>query len=507
MRTLIRLVCWPAAESGNSYGAVHRLTRLIILFGMLRKIIGWGVIISLCLAAACRADAVNTQDKGNLEIGAAEVDITAPIGFRMAGYFDERISTGIHDPLHAKAIVLQQDQTQIALVFCDLIGLSLNVTKSARAQASRETGIPVTNIVISATHTHTGPLFDDVRLYYLHQAAMARDGVDAHETIDYPAFLTAQLVKVIIAAQAAERRSWLEAGIGHQEEMTFNRRYWMKNGKVVFNPGQLNPNVVRPAGPSDSDVDVLLAYDALNQRPFAGITLFAMHSDTTGGTEYSADFEYSVEQTLQQAYGPNFISAFGLGACGDLNNINVNKKERTSGFDVAARLGHTLGATVLKTEQHRDDISQPSLAVRSITFRAPLQDVSPTELAEARAMTNQLGDPKINFYKRVSAVRTLDLAQRGHTWPMEVQTVRLDSQTAIVCLPGEIFASLGLAIKHASPFRRTMVLTISNDRPSYVPSREAFAEGSYEVSNSRVKPGVGEKLVSTALLELNALKN
>src|SRR6267154_5598463 len=114
----------------------------------------------------------------SLRIGAAEIDITPPIGHRMAGYFDERLATGVHDPLHAKAIILQQGREQIAMVFCDLVGVSLNITTNARAQASQKTGIPVSNIVICATHSHTGPLFDDVRRHYFHEAAVAKDGTD-----------------------------------------------------------------------------------------------------------------------------------------------------------------------------------------------------------------------------------------------------------------------------------------------------------------------------------------
>src|SRR5436189_2053144 len=89
-----------------------------------------------------------------LKIGAAEIDITPPIGHRMAGYFDERLATGVHDPLKAKAIVMQQGKEQIALVFCDLVGLSLNVSKKARAETSERTGIRITNILISVTQSH-----------------------------------------------------------------------------------------------------------------------------------------------------------------------------------------------------------------------------------------------------------------------------------------------------------------------------------------------------------------
>src|SRR5439155_13921605 len=158
----------------------------------------------------------------------------------MAGYFDERLSTGTHDPLHAKALVLKQGDEQIALVFCDLVGVSLTVTTNARAKASDKTGIPVANIVICATHSHTGPLFDDTRRHYFHEAALAKYGTDPKEKIYYPDFLTERIVKVIAEAQAKLHPATLEVGIAKQEDLSFNRRYWMKDGKVRFNPGQLN---------------------------------------------------------------------------------------------------------------------------------------------------------------------------------------------------------------------------------------------------------------------------
>lgn len=424
----------------------------------------------------------------------------------MAGYFDERIATGVHDPLKAKALVLQQGHTEVALVFCDLIGLSLHVSTNARALACRQTGIPVSNIVLSATHTHTGPLFDDVRQFYFHQSAVEKFGTDPHQIVDYPTFLTHRLVQAIVTAQANLQPAELLAGTGRCDGLAFNRRYWMKSGKVVFNPGQLNPNIVRPAGPTDPEVGVLELRIPGTPQPFAGAAIFAMHSDTVGGSLYSADYEYYLEQTLRGVFGSNYISAFGLGTCGDINHINVQKHEKSSGFDVAERLGGRLGQTVLQAQSTLRAVHTPELAVRSRVLTVSLQHVSAAQLTHAQALVDNLGDPHVDFYERVAAVKILDLAQRGTTWPMEVQVLRLDSETALVCLPAEIFVELGLAIKHQSPFKQTLVISVCNDRPSYVPTRKAFAEGSYEVSNSRVEPGTGEQLVQTALQLLRELK-
>jgi len=231
-----------------------------------------------------------------------------------------------------------------------------------------------------------------------------------------------------------------------------------------------------------------------------------MHSDTVGGTDYSADYAYYLQETLRGAFGKDFVSAFGAGTCGDLNHINVNKKEPVKGTDVAERLGTTLGQAVLRASSNLALISKPALAVRSKTINAELQEPTSEQLADAHSKIGKLGDPNTDFMTKVVAVKTLDLEQRGKSYPLEVQVFRFDPDTALVCLPCEIFVELGLAIKQRSPFKKTMVMSICNDRPSYVPTQKAFTEGSYEITNARVKPGTGEKLVETALGLLGELK-
>src|SRR5882724_3169996 len=105
-----------------------------------RNILGLAPALLIC---AFLSGCEHAQPDGaQFKIGAAEIDITPPAGHRMAGYFDERLATGVHDPLKAKAIVMKQGDQEIAFVFCDLVGVSLNVTTNARSQASDKTGIP-----------------------------------------------------------------------------------------------------------------------------------------------------------------------------------------------------------------------------------------------------------------------------------------------------------------------------------------------------------------------------
>ena len=95
--------------------------------------------------------------------------------------------------------------------------------------------------------------------------------------------------------------------------------------------------------------------------------------------------------------------------------------------------------------------------------------------------------------------------KHGGKLPQEVQAIRLDRDTAIVTLPHEVFVELGMAIKSASPFRTTIVISLANDLDFYIPTRRAFEEGHYEPTTCPLEPGCGEQLVHAAGT-LNQLK-
>lgn len=479
----------------------------------------------LFFAAALNSLSQNTSSQTilheNVLRGAmAQANITPPVGGRLAGHFYEILSTGVHDSLWAKAIVLQQGNEKVALVFCDLIGLTLNISTNARSQASAETGIPVKNILIAAVHSHTGPLFYGFQHDYFHKKAVAEEGVDPYEKIDYSMFVTGQIVKAIIQANKEVSPIQLEAGIAQQQGISFNRRYCMKDGKVLFNPGPLNPDIVRPAGPVDPGVGIMLLKNLESKKYEGGLTVFAMHADCTGGTKISAGYPYYIGQILEDKFGVNFIAAFAIGACGDINHINVKKDEPIYNPSNPGRIGGTLGEAVINKVPQLNIIRNPSLAMISEKIELPLQVPTEEQVDSAKTMINKLyevqasgeyvdraGGETGDFLKRVEMSKYILLESRKPTLQAEVQVLRIDSETAIVGLPGEIFVELGLAIKKRSPFKNTIIITVSNNRISYIPTKKAFKEGSYEVTNSVIKPGGGEMLVETAVTLLNRMKN
>ena len=467
------------------------------------------VVLAASLAAAI-APAVASA--AGIEAGVAVVDITPPVGWRMSGYFYERPSTSTHDPLQAKAVVLRQDGRRAALVLCDLIGLPLDVSRRARLAAEQQTGIPAPNILVAATHTHTGPLYFGTLRGQFHNRATSKAGSDPHETIDYSTQLVEKLARVIARAQDALRPVKIQAGVGKQTGLSFNRRFHMKKGPVRFNPGKLNPDIVRPAGPIDPDVGIVLLSGGADNRPLASLSVFALHLDTVGGTLFSADYPYYLERSLRQELGREFVSLFALGTCGDINHIDVSHRRPQKGQQEAKRIGDGLAATVKSELSGLKDVKHPSLAVRHEIVYVALQQFTTQEIALAMQTFREVGNRKVPFLQMVKAYKIVACQAQegkrleGKRLPMPVQVVRLGKEVAIVALPGEVFVDLGLDIKRASPFETTLVVELAHDAPGYVPTRKAFAEGSYETVNSRIQPGGGELLVEAAVRLLKELK-
>jgi len=442
-----------------------------------------------------------------LEAGVAVVDVTPPLGYRISGYFHQRLGSGTHDPLLAKAIVFRQGDQRAALVLCDVIGISPDLSAEARRMIQQKTGIPASCVLVAATHTHTGPLYCGALRRHLHDRAVAETGTDAAEKVDYPERLARGIAQAVEDAAAAARPVKLQTGVAQQQGLSFNRRFHLKTGPPVrFNPGKLNPNIIRPAGPIDPDVGLLLLRDAADNRALASLSVFALHLDTVGGTEYSADYPFYLQESLREALGERFVSIFANGTCGDINHVDVSHNRPQKGHEEARRIGETLAATVKTKLPELTDVARPMLGVRTEVIDVPLKKPGADELAWARETMKQVDSRQVAFLDRVKAYNITSLAAMGKdTLPMTVQVFRLGPEVAIVALPGEVFVDLGLAIKRASPFPVTMVVELAHDAPGYIPTKKAFAEGSYETINSRIRPGGGEMLVETAVRLLKGL--
>jgi neutral ceramidase len=320
--------------------------------------------------------------------GAASVVITPPPGTPMAGYYRLRTADGVLDDLHAKALVVEQDGAKAAFVTLDLITVTRKVAVAARELIAAQTGIAPERVMISATHSHTGPV-------------LARDseidsvtGGDISVVQNYSEALPALITRSVAEANASLAAARASAAVGREESISFNRRFWLTDGTVGWNPPKLSPTIVAPAGPIDPEVGVLfLEKTGTPSLPLASYVNFALHPDVVGGTRISADYPGSLARQLASVHGPEMVTLFANGCCGNLNHRNVWWANPQSGKREAERIGTVLAGAVLKTWPNLQPVATFAPRARSAMVSLPLPQFTDEDRRLARETMRRMSDP------------------------------------------------------------------------------------------------------------------
>jgi neutral ceramidase len=441
--------------------------------------------------------------------GAAQVAITPPVGAPMAGYYHARGMEGVADPLFSKALVLDDGATRVAMVTLDLISTTRALTEKARTEIEKATGIPGTHVMISATHAHTGPEIADRgrRGEMISDVALGTNSL----TASYSDSLPQLIARSVQQAVAALTNVQVSSASGRCDGLTFNRRFYMRDGSVGWNPGKLNPDVMMPAGTTDPEVGLVLIeppHEPWDLVPaHAAYVNFAMHPDTVGGMQVSADYPGALARRMSEYHGAACVTLLANGTCGNLNHLDVSWVREQKGLEEANRIGTVLAAAVFQAEKDLRVVTNLTLRARSEMVALPLIPITPEEVEKAR-LTVRTGNDKsrANFMALVNAVKILDVSAReGRPFEVEVQVFSLGRDLAWVSLPGEIFVELGLAIKRRSPFRQTLIAELANGSIGYIPDRRSYAEANYEPESARCAAGSGEMLVEAASRMLKEL--
>src|SRR5262245_5971774 len=267
-----------------------------------------------------------------LRAGAYAVDIT-PEYFPVSsnGNISDRLATVAHDPLHARCLVLHNGETSLAIVVCDSCKIPRDIFDAAKALASQRTGIPVTNMLMSATHTHS---------------AVTVTGVFQSEPeARYREFLVRRIADGIEQAHRQFQPARIGWTTAEDATQVFNRRWFTKPGvenrdpfgktgeAVRMNPG-FDKNIIdRPSGPVDPQIS-LLAVQNLHGTPIALLANYSLHY--VGGVEanaLSADYFAEFANLMTRKIGaakanPPFVGIMSNGTSGNINNTNFGAGSR-----------------------------------------------------------------------------------------------------------------------------------------------------------------------------------
>lgn len=442
--------------------------------------------------------------------GAAKACITPSLGTSLAGSMTDRTAEVIHDDLSARCLVLDNGETRLALVVLDLIAAKKEWLAEIRHQITSYTKIPITNICISCTHTHSAAT--PVELF---QSSAAKS------YLDWAAPRVVDAVRTAVQRLQPARIGW---AMGREDRVVFNRRFFMKPGfklnspfpgivdKVRMNPGVLNPNVVKPAGPIDPEVAVLAVQKAEKPegQPLAVFASYALHYvGGMPGDQVSADYFAAVGDALTELVGgprrdavQPFLPILANACFGDINNIDVQRAAKPAYAyqqiyavaDVVARAIFDAWRSIRYQDWVPLGVAEASLdfAVRKPTDR---------EVADAKEKLERAPQGPLQLVEDIYARETLQLAGWPDRFSTIVQALRI-GDLGVCALPGEPFAQTGLNIKAKSTFKNTMMIGMANDYAGYVPTEEQHALGGYETwraKSSFLEVGAATQIEKKAL--------
>lgn len=467
------------------------------------------LIATLSLLLVCEPAVAQSAKKLGLRAGAATSNITPPLGRPIVGGFLPFPSTHVHDELHARCLVLDDGNTRLAIVVCDLLGIDRLVSDEARALIDADLKIPPAHVLISATHTHSAA------------SALGKDArALSHTPDEYQRFVSRRIADGVKRAANSLRPAQIAWGSTEAPEHVFNRRWHMKPGtvppnpfggsdKVKMNPPSGSPDLLEPAGPTDPTIPFLALREA-NGTPIAVFSTYSLHYvGGVGPGHISADYFGMYCEALKRLVNadkpaPDFVALMANGTSGDINNINFRTpRPRQQPYEqmrlVAEDVAHKVHAALSKL-QYRDQVSlSAQYAEPDIGVRRPTPEL--LEWAKQKAAENASAAAKANL-PAIYAQRTLRMAEHPETLKIPLQTLRI-GDVAIGTMPCEIFCEIGLEFKKRSPVKPAWLVSIAHGYYGYLPTPSQHKLGGYEtwLGTNRLEVTASDKML-TALLDM-----
>jgi len=445
----------------------------------------------VCLTAHAAAPAPLRAGAFAQDITPLTAQLPTPINGGMKGAFARTVT----DPMHARSFALQSGATTLVFCIVDACMIPREICESAKALASRATGIPASHLLISATHSHSCATLTPV--------------FQSNTDPVYLANLPTRIAESIIRAHANLEPAEIAFGHAANPDQVFNRRWLVKAGesyenpfdvttdRAWMNPGYKNPKVTAPAGPVDSDVSLLAARAKSDGRPLAVLANYSLHY-VGGLPAISADYFAAFARELTTRLNatdtrytgkPAFVGLMSNGTSGNINNVNYAAPappKRAPGEQISL-VAQSVADTAMQTYAHLAWQSSATLATAERDLTLAVRKPTPAELTRAQNLvvtTQRDADGQFSDRKAIYALESLALADYPATVPVKLQVHRIGGLT-IAAIPCEVFVEIGLSLKSSKPLAEHFTISLANGYNGYLPTPEHHALGGYETWRAR----------------------
>jgi neutral ceramidase len=438
----------------------------------------------------------------NLRAGTAVRDLIPRQPIFLAGYpHVQRISTGVHDPLSASALFLSDGATQVMFIAVDTLFVPADSVNLCRAAIAEATGVPAANILISATHTHSGPLTTSVLAWKDDPVVPLPDGA-------YLDQFHRGIIESAVAAWRAAEPARLAVASATADGVGCNR---------------LEPN-----GAFDAEVGLLAIQRERDRQLMASVLIYGMHPTVLHEDSrlVSSDFPHFTRARLREVF-PNLTTLYHLGPCG---NLSPRYHVKAQTFGEAERLGRRLGESVLRQLEALTDADfRSDIRLAAANDRVELIPNTFLPVAEAEANLRNARE-RFEQLKREGAahgpVRTAECVVFGCEEALTLARAQASGEVAkwqeqyslaevqvfcigdlfIASLPGEQFVEYGLEIKRRAPGRAFVISLANGELQGYIVTPAAAAAGGYEAAFALFRAESGARLVNSAVKLMQGLR-
>jgi hypothetical protein len=443
-------------------------------------------------------EVIRTMKPSGLRAGAAQADFTPDRSLFLWGYpHVPRLSTGTHDPLLSSALFLSDGRTDVLFIANDILFIPKSLSKRARDRISTATGIPASHILISATHTHSGPITIDL---------LASESDPVVPKAD-PLFLL-RMEEAIVSAATKAHAAAVQAEVG----------------STLADATGIGTNRHRTDGPADLSVPFLAVRSAESQQMIALMLVCCMHPTVLheDSTLFSGDFPGLARLRLQADGRIGGVPV--LHHTGPSGNQSPRHVTRGNTFTEAARLGDILASAILRVlpdvrysrderiEVRRAEVTLPARVFESVADAVRKRDAAVHrfgQLKSSRASRQEIRTAECDVFGAEENVSLATAAADGRlekimeeTLPAEIQVFRI-GERCFAAWPGECFVEYGRAVKNRHP--EAAVISLANgELQGYIATPEAVRAGAYEAANAVFAPEAGEVLVRQTLRLLEA---
>lgn len=407
----------------------------------------------------------------------------------LAGYFNVRPWEKILDDLFVRVAAFKQDGRWAFIIQFDLLYVKREL-HAAVLRALADAGIAAVrpeNTIMTATHAHTAP-----------EQAAEGEGCDP----EYIPFAVSQTVEAMREALDDMAPGTFEYGMVREHRFQFNRRFWMKNGSVITNPGKLNPGILYVEGEIDPEIPLLAARrDGKIKLLIANIV---NHTDTIGGNDVSADWPGFLARDLAGRLDDDIFVIPLIGAAGNINHFDVSTDRPQASYAEAERIGRGYAA-VIHEGLGKLRSFEPSLRTVGAELVLPARRPDADEIAEAEAVMARYPDLNVDglaganltsedlasgspLVLKFFAANLLEMAGRTDQFPGWLTGIFF-GPVAIASLPGEPFVEIGLALRKGLLSGVTaMAASLSNGFGNahgpvgYIPNIWNYGRGGYETA-------------------------